>query len=51
MELSVAKQIVSEALSIAISKGCFNLVEVTNIVKALEKIEETQDIKFGEVTE
>jgi hypothetical protein len=36
MEHPVAKQVISEALNIAISKGCFNLVEVTNIVKALE---------------
>ena len=46
MELKVAKQIVSEALNIAIAKGCFGLVEVSNIVKALEKLEEAQDIKI-----
>jgi hypothetical protein len=51
MELSLAKQIVSEALNIAVSKGCFGLVEVSNIVKALEKLEETQDIQFGEITQ
>lgn len=38
MEDKIAKQIISEALNIAIAKGCFNLIEVTNIVKALEKI-------------
>jgi hypothetical protein len=38
MEHSVALQVVAEALNIAIAKGCFNLVEVTNIVKALEEI-------------
>jgi hypothetical protein len=38
MEDSVAKQVISEALNIAISKGCFNLIEVTNIVKALEVV-------------
>jgi len=40
MENKIAKQIISEALNIAIAKGCFNLIEVTNIVKALEKINE-----------
>lgn len=40
MEQNIAKQIISEALNIAISKGCFNLTEVTNIVKALDKINE-----------
>lgn len=45
MELNVAKQILSEALNIAISKGCYGLVEVTNIVKALEKIDEIQETK------
>jgi hypothetical protein len=38
MEDSVAKQVIYEALNIAISKGCFNLIEVTNIVKALEVV-------------
>ena len=38
MEHPVAKQVISEALNIAISKGCFNLIEVTNIVKALEVV-------------
>jgi hypothetical protein len=49
METNTAKQIISEALNIAISKGCFNLIEVTNIVKALETINEQPII--GEVTE
>lgn len=51
MEQNIAKQIISEALNIAIAKGCFNLIEVTNIVKALEKINEQPNIEFGEVTE
>jgi hypothetical protein len=38
MEQNIAKQIISEALNIAISKGCFNLTEVTNIVRALENL-------------
>lgn len=51
MELKVAKQIISEALNIAIAKGCYGLVEVSNIVKALEKIESVDDIQFGEIVE
>ena len=51
MEDTLAKQIILEALNVAISKGCFNLVEVTNIVKAIEKINETPTFEFGEVTE
>jgi hypothetical protein len=46
MELNTAKQIISEALNIAIIKGCFNLIEVQNIIKALEKVNEAQDIQF-----
>jgi len=51
MNNKTAKQIVNEALNIAISKGCFGLIEVTNIVKALEVIQSQPDIEFGEVTE
>ena len=49
MEHSVALQVVAEALNIAIAKGCFNLVEVTNIVKALEELHKEPTIEFGEV--
>lgn len=35
----------------AISKGCFGLVEVQNIVKALEVINNLNDIEFGEIAE
>lgn len=41
METNTAKQIIAEALNIAIAKGCFGLVEVQNIVKALEVINQT----------
>jgi len=51
MDNKTANQIVSEALDIAIAKGCFRLVEVTNIVKALEFINAQPDIEFGEITE
>lgn len=47
MDNKTAKQIVNEALNIAISKGCFGLVEVTNIVKALEVVNEQPE--FGEM--
>jgi hypothetical protein len=46
METNTAKQIIAEALNIAISKGCFGLVEVQNIVKALETINEQPEIQF-----
>ena len=39
MEHSVALQVVAEALNIAIAKGCYGFVEVTNIVKAIEHLE------------
>ena len=51
MKTETAIQILKEALHIAISKGCFGLVEVQNIVKALEVINNMPDIEFGEVTE
>jgi hypothetical protein len=51
MELNTAKQVIAEALHIAISKGCFGLVEVQNIVKALEVVNNQPDIEFGEITE
>ena len=51
MNNKTAKQIVNEALNMAISKGCFGLVEVTNIVKALEFLNEQPDIEFGEISQ
>ena len=51
MELENAKQILVEALDIAIKKGCYGLNEVNNIVKALDKILELNDIKFEKVIE
>lgn len=49
MELNTSKQVIAEALHIAISKGCFGLVEVQNIVKALEMINNMPELEFGEV--
>ena len=51
MDNKTAKQIVNEALHIAITKGCYGLVEVTNIVKALEFLNEQPDVEFGSITE
>jgi hypothetical protein len=48
MELNTAKQVIAEALHIAIAKGCYGLVEVQNIVKALELINSQPDVQFGE---
>ena len=50
MDNKTAKQIVNEALHITITKGCFGLVEVTNIVKALEFLSNQPDVEFGEIT-
>ena len=47
MEHSVALQVVAEALNISIAKGCFNLFEVTNIVKALEEIHKLPTIEIS----
>ena len=51
MNNKTAKQIVNEALNIAISKGCFGLIEVTNIVKALDFLNDQPDVEFGEISQ
>ena len=51
MDNNTAQKIIVEALNIAIAKGCFGLVEVTNIVKAVEHIQSQPDVQFGEITE
>ena len=51
MKTETALQILKEALHIAISKGCFGLLETTNIVKAFEHLENQPNIEFGEITE
>lgn len=50
MDNKTAKQIISEAMNIAIAKGCFGLVEVTNIVKAVEFLNDQPDVEFGEIS-
>ena len=50
MKKETAIQVINEALNIAIAKGCFGLIEVTNIVKAVEFISNQPDIEFGDIT-
>lgn len=47
MDNKTAKQIISEAMNIAIAKGCYGLIEVTNIVKAIEFLNEQPDVEFS----
>ena len=49
MELQNAKEIVNSAISIAMQKGCFTLGENQAIIQALEKINATNDVEFGEI--
>lgn len=49
MDNKTAKQIISEAMNIAIAKGCFGLVEVTNIVKAIEFLNNETNLEFTEI--
>lgn len=51
MDNKTTKQIISEAMNIAISKGCFGLIEVTNIVKAVEFLNDQPDVEYGEITD
>ena len=51
MKTEQALQILKEALHIAIAKGCFGLVETTNIVKAIEHFENQPNVEFGEIEE
>ena len=50
MELKQAKEIVNQAINVAIQKGCFNLEETQAIVHALEKVNGLDDVEFGEIT-
>ena len=51
MKTEQALQILKEALHIAIAKGCYGLIETTNIVKAIEYFENKADIEFGDIEE
>ena len=46
MELQQAKEIVINAINVAVQKGCYNLTETQSIVHALEKINTLSDIEF-----
>jgi hypothetical protein len=48
VELIEAKQILKNALNVAVQKGCFSIDEVAVIIEALKKIEQLQDIEFVE---
>jgi len=50
MDKKTALQVISEAMNIAIAKGCFGLLEVSNIVKAVELLNSQPDVEFGEIT-
>ena len=50
MELKQAKEVINQAINVAIKSGCFNLDETQAIIHALEKINGMDDIEFGEIT-
>jgi predicted transport protein len=50
LELKQAKQIVKNALNVAVQKGCFSIDDVAVIIEALKKIETIQDVEFSEYT-
>ena len=50
MELQNAKEIINQAINVAIQKGCYNLDETQAIIHALEKINSLDDVEFGEIT-
>jgi hypothetical protein len=50
MELKNAKEIINQAINVAIQKGCYNLDETQAIIHALEKINSLDDVEFGEIT-
>ena len=49
MDNKTAKQVLKEALNIAIAKGCYGLLEVSNIVTALNVLDSQPDVEFGEI--
>ena len=49
MDQITAKQIIKEAINVAISRGCFGLIEVKNIVSALDYLDSQPDIEFKEI--
>jgi hypothetical protein len=51
MNPQLAKQVLKEALNIAISRGCYGLVETTNIIMALNFMDSQPDVEFGLIEE
>jgi hypothetical protein len=49
MDLNQAKNVIIEAINVAILKGCYDLNSAKNIVFALDKILEQPNIEFGEI--
>ena len=49
MELKQAKEIINQAINVAIQKGCYNLEETQAIIHGLEKINKLDDIELGEI--
>jgi hypothetical protein len=43
MDRKLANQIIYEALNLAIQKGCYDLIAVTNIVSALNVLKSNQE--------
>lgn len=50
MELKQAKEIVNQAIDVAVKKGCYSLIEMEAIIGALTKINGLDDVEFGEIT-
>jgi hypothetical protein len=48
VELKQAKEILKNALNVAVQKGCFSIDDVAVIIEALKTIEIVQDIQFVE---
>jgi ACT domain-containing protein len=46
VELKQAKEILKNALNVAVQKGCFSIEDVAVIIEALKKIETIQDVEF-----
>ena len=50
MKTEDAKQVINQAIDIAIQKGCFNLNDTAKIIEALQNINALDDVKFGKIT-
>jgi predicted transport protein len=46
VELKQAKEILKNALNVAVQKGCFSIDDVGVIIEALKKIETIQNVEF-----